>query len=440
MVQHAGAGGPCACTMILHPGTASQCQGRARKRSRRRHGPTRRKAASRMTGRAHRMHGVRRRQVVLGEGDGAIGREPGVRQQPVNCSRVKKPLPLARKLRVNERLSGTEGASGGSVLRENVNTNSAAPGAATWRASSTARRSSAIDRDRFQMPWATTRSQAPARTGSASIGASASGSRTRRRARSRAADSIGHEIGQHAPAPGARAARRCDRRRSRCRARGPRARDPARPRQSAAGSHWPDLTNPATVDGVLHDEPASGSCIRHRDRGGRRTLRQRNLPHEIARCYLLRLMRPRLGHALVVTIASAALTGVVAGLARLGLSVDWAASRAGDHGPLLVLGVFAVVVAQERAAVLGSRWALAAPAGSACAAIAILAGGLPGPGSPWRRTPRWSRRTWRSPGGGRRGSPGCCWRGPACCWPARRGGRRAFPCPRSYRPGRASSS
>jgi hypothetical protein len=91
-------------------------------------------------------------------------------------------------------------------------------------------------------------------------------------------------------------------------------------------------------------------------------------------------MRPRLGHALVLTIASAALTGVVAGLARLGLSVSWAPSRAGDHGPLLVLGVFAVVVAQERAAVLGSRWALAAPAGSACAAIAILAGW---PAGPW---------------------------------------------------------
>ena len=88
-------------------------------------------------------------------------------------------------------------------------------------------------------------------------------------------------------------------------------------------------------------------------------------------------LRP--GHALVVMIAGAALTGVVAGLARLGLGVGWFATRAGDHGPLLVLGVFAVVVAQERAAALGSRWALAAPLGSAIAAIAILIGWSVGP-------------------------------------------------------------
>jgi hypothetical protein len=89
---------------------------------------------------------------------------------------------------------------------------------------------------------------------------------------------------------------------------------------------------------------------------------------------------PASGHALVMAIAAAAVTGVVSGLAHLGLDIGWGASRAGDHGPLLVLGVFAVVVAQERAAVLGSRWALAAPAGSACAAIAILAGW---PAAPW---------------------------------------------------------
>ncbi len=88
---------------------------------------------------------------------------------------------------------------------------------------------------------------------------------------------------------------------------------------------------------------------------------------------------PRLGHALVLAIASAAATGVLAGLARLGLGVGWGPSHAGDHGPLLVLGVFAVVVAQERAAALGTRWAVAGPLGSAVAAIAILGGSSTGP-------------------------------------------------------------
>jgi len=83
----------------------------------------------------------------------------------------------------------------------------------------------------------------------------------------------------------------------------------------------------------------------------------------------------------VIAIAGAAVTGVVAGVARLGVGVGgWGASRAADHGPLLVLGVFAVVVAQERAAVLGGRWALAAPLGAACAAIAILSGWSAGAG------------------------------------------------------------
>jgi hypothetical protein len=95
-------------------------------------------------------------------------------------------------------------------------------------------------------------------------------------------------------------------------------------------------------------------------------------------------MRPlRPGHLLTAAIAAAAATGILAGLARLGLGVAWGPPHAGDHGPLLVLGVFATVVAQERAAVLGTAWGLAAPLGTAAAATALLIGA---PGGPWIAT------------------------------------------------------
>jgi hypothetical protein len=83
---------------------------------------------------------------------------------------------------------------------------------------------------------------------------------------------------------------------------------------------------------------------------------------------------PALRRTLVIVVAAAAITGVLAGLARLGIRVGWAASHAADHGPLLVVGVFGTVVALERAVALGRRWALAAPVVSAATAAAMLVG------------------------------------------------------------------
>ena len=83
---------------------------------------------------------------------------------------------------------------------------------------------------------------------------------------------------------------------------------------------------------------------------------------------------PSLRHALVIVVAAAALTGVLAGLARLGMRAGWGGSRAAEHGPLLGLGVFGTVVSIERAAALGARWAFAAPVGFALAGAAMLAG------------------------------------------------------------------
>lgn len=75
---------------------------------------------------------------------------------------------------------------------------------------------------------------------------------------------------------------------------------------------------------------------------------------------------------LLLVAAAAALTGVLAGLARLGWSLAWGPSLALQHGPLLVVGVFGTVIALERAVALGRGWAFVAPAFGAATAAALL--------------------------------------------------------------------
>lgn len=83
---------------------------------------------------------------------------------------------------------------------------------------------------------------------------------------------------------------------------------------------------------------------------------------------------------LLLVVAAAAATAVLGGLARLGVDVGWAATRAGAHGPLFVLGVFGTVIGLERAVALAAPWSYAAPVVSACAAVATLVGV---PGAAW---------------------------------------------------------
>jgi hypothetical protein len=78
--------------------------------------------------------------------------------------------------------------------------------------------------------------------------------------------------------------------------------------------------------------------------------------------------------------ASAALTGVLAGLARVGVPVGWGPSAGAWHGPLLVLGLFATLISLERAVALGATWAMLVPALGAATGTALL---LRQPVAPW---------------------------------------------------------
>ena len=76
--------------------------------------------------------------------------------------------------------------------------------------------------------------------------------------------------------------------------------------------------------------------------------------------------------ALLVALGLLALFAVLAGLARLGFAV--AAPNPMDHGPLLVLGVFAGVISLERAVAFGQPWGYLAPALGALGGFAQLLG------------------------------------------------------------------
>jgi len=78
--------------------------------------------------------------------------------------------------------------------------------------------------------------------------------------------------------------------------------------------------------------------------------------------------------------------GLYGGLLLLGFGLPQPERPAGPfslaevHGPVMVLGFVGTLVALERAAALGARWALAAPACAAAGALALIAAGpsLPG--------------------------------------------------------------
>lgn len=77
---------------------------------------------------------------------------------------------------------------------------------------------------------------------------------------------------------------------------------------------------------------------------------------------------------LLLVAATAALTGVFAGLGRVGVVVAWGPGYVSHHGPLLVLGTFVTVIGLERAVALGHGFGFIAPSLGALTAVALLAG------------------------------------------------------------------
>lgn len=79
---------------------------------------------------------------------------------------------------------------------------------------------------------------------------------------------------------------------------------------------------------------------------------------------------------LVVTLFGL-LSGLTAGLARMGWDVPIGASIGAVHGPLLVFGIFTALIGIERAAALDGWWTYVAPGASVLTALALLSG-IPG--------------------------------------------------------------
>jgi hypothetical protein len=70
------------------------------------------------------------------------------------------------------------------------------------------------------------------------------------------------------------------------------------------------------------------------------------------------------------------LTGVFAGLARLGVEVPaLAAVHAGNHAALMICAFFGTVICLERAVALGGLWPYAGPATAGAGGVLLLAGG-----------------------------------------------------------------
>lgn len=65
--------------------------------------------------------------------------------------------------------------------------------------------------------------------------------------------------------------------------------------------------------------------------------------------------------------------GLLAGLARLGFPVP-AATLAGQHGPLMICGLFGTLISLERAVAMAKPWPYLAPGLSALGVLALLAG------------------------------------------------------------------
>src|SRR5690606_3886620 len=79
---------------------------------------------------------------------------------------------------------------------------------------------------------------------------------------------------------------------------------------------------------------------------------------------------------LLVLALLSLLTGVFAGLARLGVAVpEFGAAQAGSHAALMIGAFFGTVISLERAVALGSPWSYLAPAAAGTGGVVLLAGG-----------------------------------------------------------------
>lgn len=90
-----------------------------------------------------------------------------------------------------------------------------------------------------------------------------------------------------------------------------------------------------------------------------------------------------LRRGLLLLVAATLLTGLLGGLARLGVLLAWGPQVAGAHGALLVLGAFAAVIGVERAVALGDARGLLAPMLSALGAMGLI---VAAPFAPWLLT------------------------------------------------------
>ncbi|MBK8170856.1 MAG: hypothetical protein IPK60_11015 [Sandaracinaceae bacterium] len=77
--------------------------------------------------------------------------------------------------------------------------------------------------------------------------------------------------------------------------------------------------------------------------------------------------------ALLLAVLVTVITGIFAGLARVGVSVPWGTAHVLAHGPLLVLGAFVTVIGLERAVALGKHAGYMVPTLGASGAILTLA-------------------------------------------------------------------
>ena len=87
----------------------------------------------------------------------------------------------------------------------------------------------------------------------------------------------------------------------------------------------------------------------------------------------LTAVRPPYRLALIALAAVSLLTGLWAGLVRLGWVLP-GAELAPSHGPLLVAGVLGVVISLERAVALGRLWAYGAPAAAGLGGLGLVVG------------------------------------------------------------------
>ena len=181
----------------------------------------------------------------------------------------EKTLGLARELGEHKAFTGHRRGLCPSVWRENVKTNSAAPGRATRAASATARRNAAPVGARFRIPCATTKSMLRLATGRLSIDASTrrrrpvSPSPPRERRQRGASAATGQRPAR--PSRGGPVARRSGRPRSRCRG-GVRRRCRRAPLpQNSGARHWVGTSRnqrrrPAGSTGIRSRAPVPPSC------------------------------------------------------------------------------------------------------------------------------------------------------------------------------------